>query len=371
MNHRLFPVAAIKGRGAATALAHRFTLDAREAFDDGWGGASAEHEAGAHAPIATQVRFEVARSALTHNQSPDMYFTQGLNPYRGCEHGCVYCYARPTHSYLNLSPGLDFETQIIAKRNLAAVLERELQVKSYRPSPVAIGTVTDAYQPCERELRITRSVLEVFSQCQHPLSIITKGSGVERDVDLLAPMAARGLATVVVTITTLDAHLARQLEPRAAAPHRRLRTIRTLVEAGIPVGVSVGPQIPFLNDDMEQVLEAAAAAGATSAFFTVLRLPWELNPLFQEWLDLHYPQRAARVMARVRDMHQVSDADRLAGKSYNSNFATRMKGGGVWADLLAQRFRQTCQRLGLNKLRQDLDVRWFDPSQLGSQRGLF
>jgi DNA repair photolyase len=254
---------------------------------------------------------------------------------------------------------------------LATVLSRELQAKRYVPSAVAIGTVTDAYQTVERELRITRSVLEVFSKCHHPISIITKGSGVERDIDLLAPMAARRLAIVEVTITTLDALLARQLEPRAAAPHRRLRTIRTLADAGIPVGVSVGPQIPFLNDDMEQVLEAAAAAGATSAFFTVLRLPWELNPLFQEWLALHYPERAARVMARVRDMHQVSAVDRQSGKSYNSNFATRMKGEGIWADLLAQRFRKTCARLGLNKLHNTrdttLDVSLFNPKLLDEQ----
>jgi DNA repair photolyase len=357
---------AIKGRGAASVIAHRFVLDNREAVDDGWQESSAQEDE-LTSPIATQVRFEQAKSAISHNQSPDMYFTQGLNPYRGCEHGCIYCYARPTHSYLGLSPGLDFETQIIAKSNLADVLTRELQAKRYVPSAVAIGTVTDAYQPVERELRITRSVLEVFSKSHHPISIITKGSGVERDIDLLAPMASKGLATVVVTITTLDALLARQLEPRAAAPHRRLRTIRTLVDAGIPVGVSVGPQIPFLNDDMEQVLEAAAAAGATSAFFTVLRLPWELNPLFQEWLGLHYPQRAERVMARVRDMHRVTAAD----KSYNSNFATRMKGEGIWADLLAQRFRKTCERLGLNKLRNELDISQFDPTQLSSQQGLF
>lgn len=361
---------AIKGRGSSSAIAHRYALDAREYFDDGWQ-AVLVHEDGAASPILTQVRFEKSKSALSHNQSPDMYFTQGLNPYRGCEHGCIYCYARPTHSYLGLSPGLDFETQIIAKSNLADLLADELQAKSYVPSAVALGTVTDAYQPVERELCITRSVLEVFSRSSHPISIVTKGSGVERDIDLLAPLAAHGLAMVVVTITTLDAELARQLEPRAAAPHRRLRTIRALAEAGIPVGVSVGPQIPFLNDDMEQVLEAAAAAGATSAFFTVLRLPWELNPLFQEWLVLHYPQRAERVMARVRDLHQISVQDRLSGKSYDSKFATRMKGEGIWAELLAQRFRKTCTKLGLNKLRNDLDTSQFDPSKLGSQQTLF
>jgi DNA repair photolyase len=341
MQQTLIPLAAIKGRGAASAIAHRYALDTRDVFEDGWQASAMYEESALSAPIKTQVRFEMAKSAITHNQSPDTYFTQGLNPYRGCEHGCIYCYARPTHSYLGLSPGLDFETQIIAKGNLAEMLTRELQAKRYVPSAVAVGTVTDAYQP------------------------------VERDIDLLAPMAARGLAMVVVTITTLDALLARQLEPRAAAPHRRLRTIRSLADAGIPVGVSVGPQIPFLNDDMEQVLEAAAAAGASSAFFTVLRLPWELNPLFQEWLALHYPQRAERVMARVRDLHQISAADRLNGKSYNSNFATRMKGEGIWAELLAQRFRKTCHQLGLNKLRDELDISQFDPSKLSSQQSLF
>jgi DNA repair photolyase len=364
-------LASIKGRGAASAIAHRYALDTRDAFDDGWQASAMHEDSALSAPMKTQVRFEIAKSALSHNQSPDMYFTQGLNPYRGCEHGCIYCYARPTHSYLGLSPGLDFEMQIIAKSNLSDVLVLELQAKRYVASAVALGTVTDAYQPIERELRITRSVLEVFSQCHHPVTIITKGSGVERDIDLLAPMATRGLATVVVTITTLDALLARQLEPRAAAPNRRVQMIRRLVDAGIPVGVSVGPQIPFLNDDMEQVLEAAAAAGASVAFYTVLRLPWELNPLFQEWLALHYPERAACVMARVRDLHQVSETERQAGKSYNSNFATRMKGEGIWADLLAQRFRKTCNLLGLNKLRHELDISQFDPSKLSSQQDLF
>ncbi|MEO7127258.1 MAG: PA0069 family radical SAM protein, partial [Rhodoferax sp.] len=322
---------AIKGRGAATRIAHRFERDARDAFDDGWG----TLEEGADAPAApptTQVTFEDAKSALTHNESPDIYFDYGLNPYRGCEHGCVYCYARPTHSYLGLSPGLDFETRIIAKRNVAAVLARELATPRYVPRMIALGTVTDAYQPVERELRLTRGVVEVLHQCQHPFAVVTKGSGVERDLDLIAPMAQAGLAAVYVTITTLDAKLARILEPRAAAPYRRLRTIRTLADAGVPVGVSVAPQIPFVNEDMEQVLAAAWEAGARTAFYTVLRLPWELSPLFREWLELHYPQRAARVMARVQDMR--------GGRDYDSDFATRMKGKGLWADLIRQRFER-------------------------------
>ncbi|MEO7127912.1 MAG: radical SAM protein, partial [Rhodoferax sp.] len=265
---------AIKGRGSATRIAHRFERDARDAFDDGW--RTLEDCADAPvAPLATQVTFENAKSALTCNESPDIYFDYGLNPYRGCEHGCVYCYARPTHSYLGLSPGLDFETRIIAKRNVAAVLAGELAAPRYVPRMIAVGTVTDAYQPVERELRLTRGVVEVLHQCQHPFAVVTKGSGVERDLDLIAPMAQAKLAAVYVTITTLDSKLARILEPRAAAPYRRLHTIRTLADAGVPVGVSVAPQIPFVNEDMEQVLAAAWEAGARTAFYTVLRLPWE------------------------------------------------------------------------------------------------
>jgi DNA repair photolyase len=327
-------------------------------------------------PLPTQVTFEDCKSAITRNDSPDIYFDYGLNPYRGCEHGCVYCYARPTHSYLNLSPGLDFETKIIAKRNLAEVLVRELRARSYVPRMIALGTVTDGYQPIERELRITRSALEVLAQAHHPVAIVTKGSGVERDLDLLAPMAERNLAAVYVTITTLDGELARRLEPRAAAPHRRLRTIRALADAGVPVGVSVAPQIPFINEDMEAVLKAAWEAGARSAFYTVLRLPWELNPLFQEWLGLHYPQRAARVMARIQEMHDIEGAARHQGKVYNSDFKTRMKGSGLWADLIGQRFEKTCARLGFNQQRTPMDRVRLDASQfraslLGGQGDLF
>lgn len=226
-----------------------------------------------------------------------------------------------------------------------------------------IGSATDCYQPVERELKLTRSVIEVLSEARHPFSLITKSSGVERDLDLIAPMAAKQLAAVYVTITTLDAELARKLEPRAASPQRRLRTIRTLAEAGVPVGVSVAPQIPFLNNDMEQVLQAAQVAGARSAFYTVLRLPWELNELFQQWLTLHYPQRAARVMARVREMRGGSD--------YDSNFATRMKGSGLWAELIHQRFHQACARLGLNRERIELDLTQFRPGLAAGQGSLF
>ena len=354
------PVSAIKGRGAATRLAHRFQSEQREAFDDGW----EPHELdGERAKPATEVTWEDARSVLTRNESPDLFFDRSINPYRGCEHGCIYCYARPTHSYLNLSPGLDFETRLIAKRNIGQVLRAELSRPSYQPALVSVGSATDAYQPIERELRLTRAVLEVLHETSHPFTLVTKSSGVERDIDLIAPMSQRGLATVFITLTTLDADLTRRLEPRAAAPHRRLRTIRTLSEQGIAVGVSLAPQIPFLTEDMEQVLEAAWEAGARSAFYHVLRLPWEVSPLFRQWLELHYPQRAARVMARIQEMR--------GGRDYNSDFATRMKGAGVWADLIGQRFAKACQRLGFKRDRAPVNTQDFRPPSLDGQTSLF
>lgn len=353
------PLQAIKGRGAATRLAHRFSRDAREAFDDGWDGEPAPDVAGLKP--RTEVSFEYARSVLNSNDSPDIFFDRSINPYRGCEHGCSYCYARPTHSYLGLSPGLDFETRIIAKRNIAQVLRAELSSKSYVPLSLNLGAATDVYQPVERELRLTRSVIELLSECRHAFSLLTKSSGVERDLDLIAPMAAQRLAAVYITITTLDASLSRAMEPRAASPQRRLRTIRTLAQAGVPVGVSVAPQIPFVNEDMEQVLAAAAEAGATSAFYTVLRLPWELAPLFRQWLELHYPQRAARIMARVQEMR--------GGQDYNSSFDSRMKGQGLWAELIRQRFTKACARLGLNRQRVELDLRAFRPASAQSGQG--
>ena len=367
------PVQAIRGRGAATALPHRFAQDVRERVDDGWGNAQeadADGEEGAPAP-ATTVHLETARSALCANDSPDIFFALSVNPYRGCEHGCVYCYARPMHSYLNFSPGLDFETQIVAKHNIAQVLRGELAQPRYVPRLLNIGSATDCYQPVERELKLTRGLIEVLRDARHPFSLITKGSGVERDLDLLAPLAAQRLTAVYVTITTLDAQLARRMEPRAAAPHRRLRTLRTLAEAGIPVGVSVAPQIPFITDDMEQVLEAARDAGARSAFYTVLRLPWELDAVFREWLAVHYPDRAARVMARVQDLHGLDAAQRGAGRVYDSDFASRMKGSGLWADLLRQRFGAACRRLGLNRERVELDVSQFRPGLARGQGSLF
>ncbi len=356
------PLHALKGRGAATHIPHRFEKDARGTFDDGWGTLE-ENAAEALPPLQTEVRFEDVKSALSRNESPDIGFDRSVNPYRGCEHGCIYCFARPTHSYLNLSPGLDFETKLIAKRNLVPVLRAELGRKGYQPAEIAIGTVTDCYQPIERELRITRSVIELLQELRHPFALVTKSSAVERDLDLIAPMAAAGLAAVYITVTTLDGEIARTLEPRAAAPHRRLRTIRTLAEAGVPVGVSVAPQIPFVTEDMERVLEAAWEAGARNAFYTVIRLPWEVAPLFREWLGLHFPQRADRIMARIHDMRE--------GRDYKAEFGERMRGTGLWADLIRQRFEKATRRLGYNRRRVVLDTSAFRPAGPEGQGCLF
>ncbi|HJU99348.1 MAG TPA: PA0069 family radical SAM protein [Burkholderiaceae bacterium] len=335
------PLQATKGRGAVSNLQGRFERHAREAFDDGWdqeGEQEGERQAGGW---KTQVTHEQARSILSRNASPDVPFSVSLNPYRGCEHGCIYCYARPTHSYQGLSPGLDFESKIFAKVNAPELLRRELAKASYAPESIALGVNTDAYQPCERELRITRRVLEVLQECEHPVGLITKSALIERDIDILAAMAAKRQAAVAITITTLDPAIARTLEPRAAAPARRLRTVRTLAEAGIPVGVSISPIIPFITEpEIERLLEAVHEAGATSAHYVVLRLPWEVNPLFQQWLQAHFPERAQRVMNRVREMR--------GGKDYDSDFATRMHGEGVWAELIRQRFKIAAARLGLS-----------------------
>lgn len=334
------PLAARKGRGAVSNIQGRYALDQREQVEDGWHVA----EEGEPAPFKTVVTDEYAKSILTRNASPDVPFTVSLNPYRGCEHGCIYCFARPTHSYLGLSPGLDFESRLFAKVNAPDLLRRELARPSYTPEHIAIGVNTDAYQPVERALRLTRGVLEVLHECRHPVGLITKSALIERDIDLLAPMAERKLACAAITLTTLDPQIARTLEPRAAAPARRLRTIRTLAEAGIPVSVSVAPIIPFVTEpEIEKILEAAREAGAVGAHYVVLRLPWEVNPLFQEWLQAHFPERAQRVMNRVRDLR--------GGKEYDSDFSKRMHGEGVWADLIRQRFTKTVERLGMGELR--------------------
>jgi DNA repair photolyase len=361
------PLQALKGRGSASFIAHRFAKDAREAFDDGWDEADEE----VRVALQTTLEWEQARSALSRHDSPDLPFHFGLNPYRGCEHGCIYCYARPTHSYLGYSPGLDFETRLIAKENLPQVLRAELSRAGHVAAPVMLGSVTDCYQPIEREIGLTRRVIEVLAEARHPFSIVTKGCGIERDLDLLVPLARQGLVAVYVTLTTLQPELALRLEPRAAAPHRRLRTVRTLARAGVPVGVSLAPQIPFLNDDLEQVLAAAAQAGARQAFYAVLRLPWEVAPLFEQWLQLHYPDRARRVMERVRDLHGIDAEGRAQGRSYDSRFGQRMKGTGAWSGMLAQRFALACRRLGLNRERVQLDCSQYRPERLRGQQSLF
>jgi DNA repair photolyase len=358
--------APVKGRGTVWAIEHRYARQGGESYDDGWGTLEQSATEERLAPETTVIE-ERVKSILSGNDSPDLTFDLSINPYRGCEHGCVYCFARPTHSYLNLSPGLDFETKIIAKVNAAERLREAFASRAYEAASLNIGSATDAYQPVERRLGITRSVIEVLAECSHPFSLVTKSSGIERDLDLVAPMAERGLVAVYVSVTSLEPSLARILEPRAAAPHRRLKTIEALARAGVPVGVSVSPIIPFINEpEIERILEAAAAAGASSAFGIVLRLPWEVNPIFQRWLDQHYPDRAARVMARVREMR--------GGKDYQADFGSRMKGEGVWARLLQQRLAKAKARYGLDRERRVLDLSQFRkplPVSKVGQRDLF
>ncbi|NLD70999.1 MAG: PA0069 family radical SAM protein [Limnobacter sp.] len=347
-----------RGRGAVSQPAGRFEQLDRAPIDDGWYRDDSELP-----PLRTEVSNEHARRILSRNQSPDVPFDRAINPYRGCEHGCIYCFARPTHAYLGLSPGLDFETRLRAKVNAAERLRAELSAPGYRCAPINIGAATDAYQPIEREYRITRQVLEELAACSHPLTIVTKSALVERDIDLLAPMARKRLAAVYVTITTLDARLARAWEPRAAAPWRRLRTIRRLSDAGIPVGVSVAPLAPFLNEpELEAILGQAADAGATSAFYTILRLPWELREVFGDWLASAYPDRARRVMNRLREMRgEAPDGPRVN----DPRFFSRMKGQGAWAELLRLRFQLAVRRLGLNRERVDLRSDLFVPPARG------
>lgn len=329
------PLQPLKGRGAVANIQGRYEVNGREAFDDGW-----ESEDEAPRIWRTHVTEEMAKTILSRNQSPDIPFGVSLNPYRGCEHGCIYCFARPSHSYLGLSPGLDFESRLYAKVNAPELLRSELCKPGYQVEPIALGVNTDAYQPCERDYKLTRRVLEVLQECNHPVGLITKSSLIERDLDILAPMAAKRLAAASITLTTLDPKIARTLEPRAAAPERRLRTIRTLTEAGIPVGVSIAPIIPFVTEpEIEKIMEAARDAGAIAASYVVLRLPWEVNPLFQQWLEAHFPDRAQRVMNRVREMH--------GGKDYDATFGSRMHGEGIWADLIRQRVEKAIVRYDL------------------------
>jgi DNA repair photolyase len=343
-----------KGRGATFNPANRYQSEQREPVDDGWESAPEDGDS-EPPPLKTMVRIVAARTIISRNDSPDIPFTQSINPYQGCEHGCVYCYARPTHAYLDLSPGLDFETKLFAKPDAARLLRDELGRPGYRCEPIALGANTDPYQPIEREWKITRSVLEVLAECDHPLTITTKGVLVERDLDLLAPLAAKGLVRVFVSIAMLDRELARKLDPRAPSPQRRLQMIKALRDAGVPVGVNVAPVIPQLTDrDLEAILEAAAAAGARHAGWTMLRLPLEVAPLFRDWLATHYPLRAAHVMSLVRQIR--------GGKDNESQFGARMGGQGEFADLIRQRFALACKRLALNADRDaPLDTSRFRP----------
>ncbi|MDE2149033.1 MAG: PA0069 family radical SAM protein [Gammaproteobacteria bacterium] len=327
------------GRGALSNPAGRFESRNSEAIDDGW-----DSLAGPLPPLQTIVRPLAARSIMTYNDSPDLGFDCSINPYQGCEHGCIYCYARPSHAYLNLSPGLDFETRLFYKPDAARLLEAELRKPGYRPAMIALGANTDPYQPIEKKLGITRGILEVLERFGHPVGIVTKGTLVERDLDLLAAMAARNLVAVGITLTTLDAALKRGLEPRAAAPAARLRTMQRLAAAGVPVRVMFSPVIPAVNDaELERVLEAAAAVGAISASYVLLRLPYEVKDLFRQWLQAHLPQRAAHVMSLIRQMR--------GGRDNDPAFGSRFKGQGEFARLLAQRFRLACRRCGLDRPR--------------------
>ncbi|MGH8078750.1 MAG: PA0069 family radical SAM protein [Lysobacter sp.] len=333
--------APIKGRGAASYLPGRYAVTVAQGTDDGWG--SVYEDIAETARPQTEVREERARSVISRNDSPDVGFSQSVNPYRGCEHGCVYCFARPSHAYLDLSPGLDFETKLFAKTNAAERLREELARRSYQPSPIALGINTDAYQPIERRYRITRQVLELLAECRHPVSFVTKSAMIERDIDLLAAMARDRLVTVYFSMTTLDNKLAAKMEPRASAPHSKLKAMRALSEAGVPVGVLVAPVVPMITDsEIEHILEAAHGAGARAAGYVLLRLPHELKQIWREWLELHYPERAGHVMSLMQQMH--------GGKDYDSAFGKRMRGEGPFAQLIAQRFEKAHRRLGYGRL---------------------
>lgn len=315
--------------------------------------------------IATQVTAENARSILSHNKSPDVPFDTSINPYRGCEHGCIYCFARPSHAYWDLSPGLDFETRLFAKPNAPALLRAAFERKQYQPSVIALGVNTDAYQPIEKEWRLTRQLLEILLEYQHPVSLITKSSLILRDLDLLKVLAEKQLCSVRISLTSLDNRLKATLEPRAAGPAARLRVIRALRDAGVPVGILIAPVIPFLNDqEIETILEAAHDAGAEAANWMMLRLPLEVSGLFEEWLETHFPQRKQRVMARIRDIRK--------GAVNDSRFGVRMTGEGIYPRLIGQRFRQKCQALGLaTESRHSLRTDLFCRPGTGVQLGLF
>jgi DNA repair photolyase len=358
MHASAMPSLARKGRGAVSNPGIRYESTRTEAHDDGWGTLAAEFAD--LPPLPTTLTREHARSALSWNDSPDIGFDRSLNPYRGCEHGCIYCYARPAHAYVGMSPGLDFETRLMFKPNLPELLEKELSRPGYMPKPVALGANTDPYQPVERTLGITRRVLEVLERFGHPITIVTKGALVLRDLDILARLAERNLVHVCLSITTLDMKLARVMEPRAASPLKRLAAVTELAKAGIPVGVLAAPMIPALNDmELERILEASARAGASRAGYVLLRLPLEIKEMFEAWLAEHHPDRAARVLALVRETR--------GGRLYDARFGQRQTGSGPYAELLAQRFRIALRRYGLEGRRtgggisEGLDCSQFQP----------
>jgi DNA repair photolyase len=350
----------IRGRGARSNASGRYEAQAREPFDDGWTPDDLEP-----APLTTTVSPEKAKAIITHNDSPDVGFSASINPYRGCEHGCIYCYARPAHAYMGLSPGLDFESKLFFKPEAGALLERELSKPKYVPEVIHIGGNTDPYQPQERKLRVTRSVIEVLSRFNHPFSVISKSALILRDLDLLASMAERNLVRVALSITTLDRMLARSMEPRAATPEKRLDAVRRLSEAGVPVIVMFAPVIPGLNDhELEAVLERSAEAGARGAGYVALRLPLEIKDLFREWLETDHPDRASRVMSLVRQMR--------SGKDYDPQWGSRMVGQGPIADLLSKRFAAARRRYGLAARQADLDLTTFRvPPKAGDQMDMF
>jgi DNA repair photolyase len=348
-----------RGRGAVSNASGRFEPHARSVFDDGW--ESLEDLP----PFKTFVQEERARKIITRNESPDLGFDRSINPYRGCEHGCIYCYARPTHAYQGLSPGLDFESKLFVKPDAPELLARELSARGYEPKMIALGTNTDPYQPIERKWQVTRRILEVLRDANHPVGIVTKSALVMRDMDILSEMAAKGLAKVALSVTTLDPRLARAMEPRAATPARRLEALRTLSNAGIPTAVMVAPIIPAINDpEIERILDAAASAGVTEAGYVMLRLPLEIKDLFREWLGEHFPDKQKHVISLVRDLH--------GGKDYDATFGKRQTGSRPYAWSIGRRFELACRRLGLNRRRNRLTTALFKPpSRKGNQLDLF
>jgi len=344
-----------RGRGTLSNSSGRYEPLARIAFDDGW------QSLDELPPFQTTVAVDATRKIITRNDSPDISFDRSINPYRGCEHGCVYCFARPTHAYLGLSPGLDFESRLFVKPEAAELLEKELAAPGYQPKVIAIGTNTDPYQPIERRYQVMRRILEVLDKAGHPVGIVTKSALVLRDLDILARMAERNLAKVAISVTTLDAELARKMEPRATTPSRRLEALRRLSHAGVPTTVMVAPVIPALNDmEIERILDAAAAAGVKEAGYVLLRLPLEVRDLFREWLLANYPDRYRHVMKLIRDMR--------GGKDYDSAWGSRMKGTGPYAWLIGRRFEVACEKYGLNQKKRRLTLEHFHPAPAGSEQ---